>query len=273
MLMRDQSPLFLATVSCQLLLSEPHCWKGCSHQLEAVGCSNRARQAIESLQCCPQCPWRPVLHWLHFLKETHRVAPGSGVHLRHPHTRGEVSCRPTGSWSSVWYCCSAYGTPMLVNGLNTMYFICQQVLWLKAWDESLLFLLSLSFCAVASLFQLSVCAWTIWHSSVPVNVCCFQGEKLLITIWMVRGLGMGFISTSEPTVPQVGSSWGKVSRQPLAVLPDGCVRKGGQKSHRTRCKGGAGSSGPWQLSSAVPRCRPAAGASQCWGSPSSALLG
>lgn len=50
---------------------------------------------------------------------------------------------------------------------------------------------------------------------LPVNVCCFQGEKLLITIWMVSGLGMGFISTSEPTVPQVGSSSGEVSEQPL----------------------------------------------------------
>lgn len=98
---------------------------------------------------------------------------------------------------------------------------------------------------------------------LPVNVCCFQREKFLITIWMVRGLGMGFISTSELTVPQVGSSSGKVSQQPFAALPDGCVRKGGQKSRRTRCKGGAGSSGPWRLSSTVPRCCPAAGALHC----------
>lgn len=95
---------------------------------------------------------------------------------------------------------------------------------------------------MSSLFQLSVCAQTIWHGSAAVNMCCFQGEKLLITIWMVvRGLGMGFVSTSELTVPQVGSSSGEVSQQPFAALPDGCMRKGGQKSCRSRCEGGAGS--------------------------------
>lgn len=39
---------------------------------------------------------------------------------------------------------------------------------------------------------------------------------------------MGFISTSELTLPQVGSSSGRASQQPFAALPDGCVRKGGR---------------------------------------------
>lgn len=50
---------------------------------------------------------------------------------------------------------------------------------------------------------------------LPVSVCCFKGEKLLITIWMVKGLGMGFVSTSELTVPQVGSSSGRVLQRCL----------------------------------------------------------
>lgn len=83
----------------------------------------------------------------------------------------------------MWCCCSAHGTAVLVNGLNTVYFIFQQVLWLKAWvearDASLLFLLSLSFCAVASLFQLSVCARTIWHGSVARQCVLLSKGKII----------------------------------------------------------------------------------------------
>lgn len=69
---------------------------------------------------------------------------------------------------------------------------------------------------------------------------------------MARGLGIGFISTPELTVPQVGSSSERVSQQPFAVLPDGRVRKGAQKSQGTKWKGGVRSSGPWRLSLRSP---------------------
>lgn len=87
---------------------------------------------------------------------------------------------------------------------------------------------------------------------------------------MVRGLGTGFISTSELTVPQVGSSSGRVSEQPFAALPDGCVRKGGRNPAGPGAREELGAA---VLGGSAPRCCPAAGASRCRGSPSSALLG
>lgn len=94
MLMTDQSPFSLATVSCQLLLSEPLCWKGCSHQLEAVGCSNRARAGnwiTALLFWMPMEPCAPLAACLE--RDPQRVAPGSGDHLSHPPAKSEVFCR------------------------------------------------------------------------------------------------------------------------------------------------------------------------------------
>lgn len=116
--------------------------------------------SVETLSSAAYVSWK---------RPSQRVAPGSLVHSSHSCAKGEVSCRPRGSSSTMW-CCTALGTAVLVNGLNTVCFIFQQVLWLKAWYASLLFLLSGSFCAVTCLFQLSVCARTIWHGS-PARQC------------------------------------------------------------------------------------------------------
>lgn len=92
---------------------------------------------------------------------------------------------------------------------------------------------------------------------LPGNVECFQGEKLLITIWMERGLEIGFTSAPELTVPQVGSSSEVVSQQPFAILRDGCVRKGGPKSQRTKCGEEVGAAVLGGSARTGPRCRPA----------------
>lgn len=55
---------------------------------------------------------------------------------------------------------------------------------------------------------------------LPGNAQCFQGEKLLITIWMARGLGIGLISAPELTVPQVVL--------PKRFLGSPCVLRGGR---------------------------------------------
>jgi len=80
---------------------------------------------------------------------------------------------------------------------------------------------------------------------------------------MARGLGFGFISTPGLAVPQVGRSSELVSPQPLAVVPAGCAREGGQKSRRTNHGGGFGVVVLGSSASAVPRCRPARRLSCC----------
>lgn len=86
---------------------------------------------------------------------------------------------------------------------------------------------------------------------------------------MARGLGIGLTSTPELTALQVGSFSAEVSQQRFAVLPDGCARKSGHKSPRTKRQGGAVLGGS---ASAVPCCCHAAGAWWCWGALALALL-
>lgn len=136
-------------------------------------------QATKSLHFFCQCPWRPCpLLAVCLQRDLHRewhLVPLSTCPI--PVAKGAVSCRPRGSFP-VW-CCTALGTSVLVNGLNTVCFIFQQVLWLKAWYASFLFLLSVSFCAVLYLFQLSVCARTIWHGS-PARQCLVLSRGKII---------------------------------------------------------------------------------------------
>lgn len=88
---------------------------------------------------------------------------------------------------------------------------------------------------------------------LPGNMQCFQGEELLITIWMVRGLGMGFISAPELAVLQVegfsanlcGAVWWVCEERRAVVQEDPAV-------------GGGVSRGPWSSSSSpavLPACR------------------
>lgn len=136
----------------------------------------------------------------------------------------------------MWCCGSAHGTAVLFNGLNTVYFICQQVLWLKAWDASLLFLLSLSFCAVSSLFQLCVCARTIWHGSAARQRVLLSRGKIINHNLDGEGVRDGFYFHFRADVPQVGSSSGEVSEQPLQRCLVGVWGR--------EPRGGAGGSGP-----------------------------
>lgn len=113
---------------------------------------------------------------------------------------------------------------------------------------------------------------------LPGNAQCFQGDKLLITIWMARGLGIGLISAPELTVPQVVL--------PKRFLGSPCVLRGGRArgmrpESRTwsRWQGGGRSRAPRRLilcSPSLLAC-PAAvvlqRASPCSGALSLVLLG
>lgn len=70
-----------------------------------------------------------------------------------------------------------------------MCFIFQQVFWLKAWCASLVFLLSVSFlCSHWLVPALCVRMDHLARLACPALCSAFKGKRLLITIWMARGV-------------------------------------------------------------------------------------
>lgn len=143
---------------------------------------------------------------------------------------------------------------MLVNGLNTVYLIRQQVLWLKAWDASLLFLLSLSFWAVASLFQLCVWARTIWHGSAARQCVLLSRGKMINHNLDGEGVRDGFYFHFRADSSTGGQFFREGFWAAFCSVARWVCEEGRQKSRRTRCKRGAGSSGPWRLSPSLLSC-------------------
>lgn len=136
----------------------------------------------------------------------------------------------------------------------------------------------MSFCAVTHLFQLSVCAQTIWHGS-PARQCAVLSRGKIIN-HNLDGEGVrDWFDFSSRADSSTGSSSEKVSQQPLRAAGWTCEGTRPETQTRSRWQGGGRSRAPRRLilcSPSLLAC-PAAvvlqRASPCYGALSLALLG